>query len=84
MTDKPNCSTCDHKDNDWCEVLNRILAWHETSLISEVGCFFHSQAREYLMRDVIAELKRLENPDDPYDGYAHAIALIRDGVVKHE
>ena len=52
MTDKPNCSTCDHKDNDWCEVLNRILPWCEKSTISEVGCMLHSHAREYLMREV--------------------------------
>jgi len=61
MSDKPNCSTCDHKDNDWCEDLNRILTWHEKSLISEVGCMLHPQAREYLMKEVIAELERRIN-----------------------
>ena len=52
--------------------------------INGLGWMTDEKAREYLMRDVIAELKRLENPDDPYDGYAHAIILIRDGVMKHE
>lgn len=35
---KQRCEKCEHKDNDWCEVLNRILNWNEVSLISEIGC----------------------------------------------
>jgi len=36
------CETCNHKDNGWCELLNRILYFNESDFISEVGCASHS------------------------------------------
>lgn len=74
MTDqKPNCSTCPHKE----EVMNygfgrsrprcEITKWFldacspttvEHDFIDKVGCMSHPQAREYLMKDVLEELER--------------------------
>ena len=106
MTDKPNCLTCPHKI-DWyhrvpefwfCKLLKEELSPSEQMLIGKFGCLLHPGAREYLMKDVITELKHKQAnahgeishhffDDDCYrEGIIktciEAISLIRDGVKK--
>jgi hypothetical protein len=87
---KPNCSTCTishcplfaqpgRKPSD-SSVHSRI-----TLAISKVGCLSHTQAREYLMKDVIEELETLQKY--PLNFYAVVYLsdvrnLIKKGVKK--
>jgi hypothetical protein len=56
----------------------------EYNFVKEMGCLAHPQAREYLMRGILTELKRLEDSAEyPISQiYAHCIDLIVDGVPK--
>jgi hypothetical protein len=62
-----------------------VKVWEFTK---EYGAICHPQAREYLMKDVIEELKRrCENTDrdEFYNSdvmYEEAITLIKEGVKK--
>ena len=66
---KPNCSNCPHskivKRSSCvpklaeCVIVGYELDQPERDFISKIGCLSHPNAREYLMRDVIAELERL-------------------------
>jgi len=99
MSDKPNCSTCPEwkgqYDVPFCKYWDTKIpiTKYGLDLISHIGCLSHPQAREYLMREVIAELEetikcnsRWEKPEPYYlgvnAGCKEAIALIQDGVKK--
>lgn len=80
MVNLCNCSNCsnigckDHGFNsqypDECQHFSQ-----------KKGCLSHSQAAEYLMKDVIKELTRCYDENE-YDNYSlrEIIALIRNGV----
>jgi hypothetical protein len=56
----------------------------EYNFVKEMGCLAHPQAREYLMRDFVTELKRLEDSAE-YPiicTLSQIIDLIVDGVPK--
>ena len=99
MTDKPNCSTCNHIQTESTGIPDDIcnkdpknpvrMTDDRKWIIKKYGCIYHPQAREYLMREVIAELKKRSNADRTAYVPAcvrkttleEAITLIRDGVV---
>ena len=58
------CETCNHKDNGWCELLNRILYFNESDFISEVGCASHSdfQSERDKMLDELEQRITEEEP----------------------
>jgi len=62
------CETCNHKDNGWCELLNRILYFNESDFISEVGCASHSdyQSERDTVLDIICEWLRYNDPKGLY------------------
>ena len=94
-----NCSTCENKrcvpnevdyknyrdDPNYmrCLIDKKIISTDEFCKICNVGCISHSQAREYLNAEVIAELERLmyrAEHDNNYPSkmaYKMAITLIR-------
>ena len=102
MTDKPNCSTCPHNyihhnsgmgtDRPRCSITKWFL---DTTLFKDLDndyfsrscCPIHSNAREYLIKNVIKELERLSECNYGTDTgrkyaavYVKVISLIRDGV----
>jgi len=50
------CETCNHKDNGWCELLNRILYFNESDFISEVGCASHSDFQRTKCAEILDDL----------------------------
>ena len=100
MTNNPcNCSTCSiaHVADAtthvyFCRVQKRWIFELQFDYIKISGCLDHPQAREYLMKDVITELKHQSCDQsgwlslDEYNGaeiaFKRSIALIRDGVKK--
>ena len=92
MSDKPNCSTCPEwkgqYDVPFCKYWDTKIpiTKYGLDLISHIGCLSHPQAREYLNKEVIAELEQLhqlavEWKDMPRRlAYVKAIILIRGGV----
>lgn len=61
---------------------------HISAVVDSVGCFFHNNARAYLMRDTLNELEQLyqialkDNDIPRYSSYDRAIVLIKNGVMK--
>lgn len=85
MSNHPcNCSTCEYSNTGThgfrdCTKLSHWLTKQEYEFTKELSCLSHSNAREYLMRDVITELQRSFDIRDNRTA-REAIALIRDGV----
>jgi hypothetical protein len=87
MTDNPcNCSTCPYKKDYSCKF---GIADMTAGFTKVTGCFYHPQAREYLMAPVIEELDRLkfesgtsEWRDGFNAGIRARITLIKEGVKK--
>lgn len=97
-TENPcSCATCNNWDDSvdlrhtQCKLANCDLEGEDLSFIKKIGCLSHPQAREYLMKDVINEMKDrrdmiLRVPDDFAQGYKDAveeiIVLIQDAVKR--
>jgi len=89
MTDKPTCGNCPHRKvfaddgSVGCKMSDTYLPLQAEALIEYVGCLSHPDAKQYLMRDVIEELERLEDGllTSVFErtAYRKAISLIRAG-----
>jgi hypothetical protein len=60
-----NCKLCGNRevnpnDDSFCKVSVEEISFVEMEFTSIYGCLSHPQAREYLNREVIAELERLK------------------------
>ena len=96
-----NCTTCKYAPdrgiaNNLCPIttgdqLGEFPSDAVERITKIVGCMYHPQAREHLMKDVIEELERRKTlypiPGDAYsirkiDAFNESIDLIKNGVKK--